>query len=78
MKRLISLAVAAVLMLSAAFAAAEGVTFSTPYFTMELDMSNFRICQLYGFSDCSAPPEIRKFAERFALYASRAKMVAAS
>ena len=36
MKRLISLAVAAVLMLSAAFAAAEGVTFSTPYFTMEL------------------------------------------
>ena len=49
-----------------------------PYFTMELDMKNFRICQLYGFSDCSAPPEIRKFAERFASYASRAKMVAAS
>ena len=49
-----------------------------PYFTMELDMADFRICQLYGFGDCSAPPEIRKFAERFALHVSRSKMVAAS
>ena len=37
-----------------------------PYFTLEIDMSNFRVCQLYGFGDCTAPPDIRKFAEGFA------------
>ena len=36
-----------------------------PFFTMEVDMQNFRICQLYGFGDCSAPKEVRKFAEAF-------------
>ena len=36
-----------------------------PFFTMEVDMTDFRICQLYGFGDCSAPPDVRKFAEAF-------------
>lgn len=36
-----------------------------PFFTMEVDMESYRICQLYGFGDCSAPPEVRKFAEAF-------------
>lgn len=37
-----------------------------PFFTMEIDMTDFRICQLYGFSDCSAPKDVRQFAEGFA------------
>ena len=36
-----------------------------PFFTMEVDMTDFRICQLYGFGDCSAPKEVRQFAEAF-------------
>ena len=36
-----------------------------PFFTMEVDMQEYRICQLYGFGDCSAPPAVRKFAETF-------------
>lgn len=36
-----------------------------PFFTMEVDMADYRICQLYGFGDCSAPPDVRKFAEAF-------------
>ena len=36
-----------------------------PFFTMEVDMTDFRICQLYGFGDCSAPLDVRKFAEAF-------------
>lgn len=36
-----------------------------PYFTMEVAMSDFRIKQLYGFGDCSAPKEVRAFAESF-------------
>lgn len=36
-----------------------------PFFTMEVDMKDFRILQLYGFGDCTAPPKVRKFAERF-------------
>lgn len=36
-----------------------------PYFTMEADMRDKRICQLYGFGDCTAPKEVRKFAESF-------------
>lgn len=36
-----------------------------PYFTMEIDMKELKILQLYGFSDCSAPPEVRKFANQF-------------
>lgn len=36
-----------------------------PFFTMEVDMGNYLIRQLYGFGDCSAPPEVRKFAEGY-------------
>ena len=36
-----------------------------PFFTMEVDMSDFKIRQLYGFGDCSAPKEVRRFAEEF-------------
>ena len=36
-----------------------------PFFTMEVDMNRYRIKQLYGFGDCSAPPDVRKFAEAF-------------
>lgn len=37
----------------------------TPFFTMEVDMQRMQILQLYGYHDCIAPPEIRKFAEQF-------------
>ena len=36
-----------------------------PYFTMEVDMQRMRILQLYGYHDCIAPSEVRKFAEQF-------------
>lgn len=36
-----------------------------PFFTMEVGMSDYRIKQLYGFGDCSAPKEVRAFAESF-------------
>lgn len=36
-----------------------------PFFTMEIDMKTLYIRQLYGFGDCSAPPEVRKFANDF-------------
>ena len=36
-----------------------------PFFTLEVNMSDFRIGQLYGFGDCSAPKEVRRFAEDF-------------
>lgn len=36
-----------------------------PFFTMEIDMKRFTICQLYGFGDCSAPKDVRRFAEEF-------------
>lgn len=36
-----------------------------PYFTMEVDMVSYRIKQLYGFGNCSAPKEVRQFAEAF-------------
>ena len=36
-----------------------------PFFTTEIDMDEGRIQQLYGFSDRSAPKEIRAFAEGF-------------
>jgi len=44
-----------------------------PFFTMELDLNFGRIIQLYGFGDCSAPSEVRKFAEAFAQYTQRKK-----
>ena len=46
-----------------------------PFFTMEVDMTDFRICQLYGFGDCSAPPEVRKFAEAFVKKLAPAKVL---
>ena len=45
-----------------------------PFFTMEVDMTYFRICQLYGFGDCSAPPDVRKFAEAFVKKLAPAKV----
>ena len=35
------------------------------YFTMEIDMKELKILQLYGFNGCSAPPEVKKFANEF-------------
>ena len=46
-----------------------------PFFTMEVDMADFHICQLYGFGDCSAPPEVRKFAEAFVKKLAPAKVL---
>ena len=36
-----------------------------PFFTMEADVQNRSILQLYGFGDSSAPKEVRRFAEAF-------------
>lgn len=36
-----------------------------PFFTMEVDMIDYHIVQLYGFGDCSAPKEVRRFAEAY-------------
>ncbi len=36
-----------------------------PFFTMEVEMSGYKIRQLYGFGDCSAPKEVREFADSF-------------
>ena len=36
-----------------------------PFFTMEMDVTDGRIKQLYGFGDCSAPKEVRAFADAF-------------
>lgn len=36
-----------------------------PFVTMEVDMQNFQILQLYGFDDCSAPPKVKAFAKQF-------------
>lgn len=36
------------------------------YFTAEIDVPAGRVLQLYGFGDCSAPREVRKFTEDFA------------
>ena len=45
-----------------------------PFFTMEVDTTDFRICQLYGFGDCSAPEDVRKFAESFVKKLAPAKV----
>ena len=45
-----------------------------PFFTMEVDMQEYRIRQLYGFGDCSAPPNVRKFAETFVKKLAPAKV----
>ena len=36
-----------------------------PFVTMEVDMSDFRILQIYGYGDHAPAPEVRKFAESF-------------
>lgn len=36
-----------------------------PYFTMEIDMKYSKINQLYGFGDCVAPSDVKKFAQEF-------------
>ena len=36
-----------------------------PFFTTEIGMDAGRIKQLYGFSDCSAPKDVRVFTEGF-------------
>lgn len=43
-----------------------------PFFTMELDMLEHRIKQLYGFGDCSAPKAVREFANKFVTYTVKA------
>ena len=42
-----------------------------PFFTTEIDMDEGRVRQLYGFSDCSAPKEVRTFTEGFVRAAMR-------
>lgn len=39
-----------------------------PYFTMEMDVLTWKIKQLYGFGDCSAPKEVRAFANAFSQF----------
>lgn len=36
-----------------------------PFFTIEVDMLEHRILQLYGFGDCTAPAVVRQFADGF-------------
>lgn len=38
---------------------------SKPFYTMEIDMRQLKILQLYGFGDSSASTEVRKFANEF-------------
>lgn len=45
-----------------------------PFFTMEVNMESCHINQLYGFGDCSAPDEVRKFAEAFVKKLAPAKV----
>lgn len=52
----------------------QSIAQGKPFFTMEVDMTDFRICQLYGFGDCSAPPDVRKFAEAFVKKLAPAKV----
>lgn len=47
---------------------------NVPFFTMELDMTTFKICQLYGFGDCSAPNDVRTFCEKFVDFIRKAKI----
>ncbi|MDU2063756.1 MAG: PcfJ domain-containing protein [Sporomusaceae bacterium] len=49
---------------------------SKPFFTMEIDMRQLKILQLYGYSDCTAPAEVRKFANEFLRRLSPAETVA--
>lgn len=38
------------------------------YFTAEINMVSFSVMQLYGYGDCIAPTDVRKFTEGFALW----------
>ena len=42
-----------------------------PFFTMEMDTTNGRIIQLYGFGDCTAPKDVREFANAFSRFMQR-------
>lgn len=42
-----------------------------PFFTMEMDTTNGRIIQLYGFGDCTAPKDVREFANAFSRFIQR-------
>ncbi len=46
-----------------------------PFFTMEVDMTDYHICQLYGFGDCSAPDDVQKFANEFVKKLTPAKVL---
>lgn len=39
-----------------------------PYFTMEMDVTTGKILQLYGFGDCSAPKDVKAFANAFSQF----------
>lgn len=41
------------------------------FFTMEMDTTNGRIIQLYGFGDCTAPKDVREFANAFSRFMQR-------
>lgn len=45
-----------------------------PFVTMELDMRDGTIKQLYGFGDCTPQKEVRDFAHGFAKYTQRQKV----
>ncbi len=47
-----------------------------PFFTMELDMTSYRILQLYGFGDRSAPANVKNFAESYVRRLARVNMPA--
>ena len=42
-----------------------------PFFTIEMDTTNGRIIQLYGFGDCTAPKDVREFANAFSRFIQR-------
>ncbi len=42
-----------------------------PFFTMEMDTTTGNIIQLYGFGDCSAPKDVRAFANAFSRFIQR-------
>lgn len=41
------------------------------YYTCEIDMCDFKVLQLYGYGDCIAPKNIKKFANEFAKWLSK-------
>ncbi|MGN0444216.1 MAG: PcfJ domain-containing protein [Acutalibacteraceae bacterium] len=44
-----------------------------PFYTAEINMSTFTIVQLYGYRDCQATKEVRKFTEALARFVSKIK-----